>query len=95
MFGIGTIRGRLGDTELKLEKLTVAVRELKAQRRDLLAEWLNMYEKFDNLYRRSAKRQRDADHKAQQSRQDAPGATNDDGPRVNPLAIALLTGRQR
>lgn len=95
MFGLGTIRERLRELDVDVEKLKVTVRELKAQRRQLLAEWLDTYEKFDALYRRTAKRQRDQARKLEQSREDRPGDTNGDplGVRVNPLALDLLRRR--
>lgn len=95
MFGIQKQRERIDTLELEVTKLQAKVRELRAQRRDLLTEWEATFEKFNALWARLAKRLKQHDPKPYESSQDAPGATNDDGPRVNPLAIALLTGRQR
>jgi hypothetical protein len=69
------------------------VRELRAQRRDLITEWEATFEKFNALWARLAKRLKD--YERQKSPQDGAGGTNGPpgGVELNPLALELLRRR--
>lgn len=93
MFGIEKQAKRIDSLELEVAKLQTKVRELRAQRRDLITEWEATFEKFNALWARLAKRLKA--YEPQGSPHNGPGATNEDpgGVQVNPLAVELLRRR--
>lgn len=93
MFGLQKQKERIDSLEVEVTKLQAKVRELRAQRRDLVTEWEATFEKFNALWARLAKRLKQYEDGPRKSREDGPGGTIDQGVRVNPLAVELLRRR--